>query len=374
MAKVATHLKKHGIHSIVAIPEGEDDYAKMLRELNISCYRISSLKRIKPSMNPFTHLKWLFFFPLSVFALIRLIRKCNVDIVQTGVSPVYLQGPIAAKLAGAKLIWYLEGVGIPLPLSGLIRILLIPFFYTLGDRIVCASEAVSSFHLSGSTLGKNSMVIYPPVDTAQFKPDVSSIDEYRKKFGIEPGEKIVGIVGNINPAKGYEFFFRAIKTIKEQAPDTRFLVVGTKLDTQETYWQTLKAQIEDMKIEDDIIFTGYRNDIAEIMNVMDIFALTSVVEAAPIVIMEAMACARPIVATRVGGIPELIEDGDTGIIVPPRDSEAIADAILHLLNSPEEAQRMGINARERAIGHFDVEISARKHRKIYQSVLKQSRT
>ena len=145
--------------------------------------------------------------------------------------------------------------------------------------------------------------------------------------------------------------------------------MGKRLETQEKYWQRLHTLIVDLEIEGDIILAGYRADIPEVMNAMDIFVLASVLEAAPIVVLEAMACAKPVIATRVGGVPELVIDGETGILVPPKQPEAIAKAVLYLLNHPKKAGETGLKGRQRVTDHFNLAMCAQRHEEIYNMVL-----
>lgn len=361
--QVAKHLKDDGFVSIVATPEGDKTFANLLNECDIPCYQIKNFKKLRSPLNLGAHLVWLLFFIPSMISLIRLIKRNRVTIVYTVGSPMYLQGPIAAKLSGAKLVWLLEDVYTPKWIKGL----LLPFLRFLPDEVAVVAEAVREYYLGNNT-SKNTALLHPPVDTTKFHPDYN-VERYRGEFKLKPEEKVIGIVGNINPLKGYEYFFPAAKLIKAAFPNIRFLVVGKRLETQEKYWRRLQALIANLEIEADLILTGSRIDIPQMMNLMDIFVLASVSEAAPAVVLEAMACAKPIVATRVGGVPELIIDGETGILVPSKDSKAIAEAVLYLLNHPEEARRMGIKGRERAIKLFDITRCIQRHKELYHTIL-----
>lgn len=362
--QVAKGLEEHGFSSIVAMPEGDKTFANLLNKLGIPYYQVRNFKRQQPTLNPAHHIKWFLFFIPGMLSLMRLIKKNKVGIVHTYVSPIYLQGHLAAKLSGAKLVWELDDANIPKWL----RVPLIPFFRFLPDKIAVGSKAANRHYFGNSTLAKETILLYPPQDTSKFHPDDKNVKEYRREFGLKAHDKVVGVVANIFPIKGYEYFFSAARLIREAFPKVKFLVVGEILKTREKYWQRLHRQIVDLQIEDDIILAGYRTDIPEILNTMDIFVLTSVSEASPAVILEAMSCAKPVVATRVGGVPELVIDRETGILVPPRDPKAISGAVLHLLNHPEEAREMGLKGRQRVIDHFDSAICIQKHEKIYKTV------
>lgn len=359
--QVARHLKEKGFINIVAIPQGDMTFADLLHENGIPCYQVRNFKRL-PGLSPHTVLTWLFYFVPGIVSLRRLIKRENVDIVHTGGWSIYLQGPLAAKLAGARLVWYLEDIITP----RLFKALLSPLLRFMPDKVVATAKVVGVYFL-GQNTGGNIPIIYPPVDTSKFRPNQNTL-KCRSEFGLGGADKVVGTVGNINPAKGYEYFFPAIGKIKKACPEAKFLVVGKKLETQEKYWRRLQALIANLEMGEDLTLTGHRLDIPEMINLMDIFVLSSVSEATPMVILEAMACAKPVVATQVGGVPEVVTDGETGILVPPRDPEAIAEAVLHLLNHPKEAREMGLKGRNKAVQLFDIEECVQKHRQLYESL------
>jgi len=363
--EVAKGMKADGFISVIAMPEGDRTFANLLDESNITHCQVKNFKRLRPTYNPAAHLFWLLFFVPSIISLMRLIRKNKVNIVHVN-GHLYLQGPLAAKLSGAKLVWHLNDVSTP----KLIRVFLLPFLHFLANRLAVSSKAVAKHDFGEeSARAKNTTLLYPPVDTSKFHPNYNNVEEYRREFGLKDSDKVVGTVGNINSTKGYEYFLLAAKMIKEVSPHVKFLVVGKKLETAEKYWQRIQALVTSLGIEKDVILTGARTDIPQIMNVIDIFVLASLAEAAPVVILEAMACAKPVVATKVGGVPELVTDGETGILVPPKDNKAIADAVLYLLNHPEEAKQVGMKGRQRVVEHFDVEKCVQKHKELYESLL-----
>lgn len=361
--QVARRLKEHGFNSIVAMPEGDKTFANSLNDAGIPYYQIRNFKRLPASLRLLSIMKWLFYFLPGMVSLMSLIKKNKVDIVHAN-GAMSIQVPLAARLSGSKLVWHLNDITAP----KLFRIALLPFLYFLPHKVVGSSEAVGRYYLGNSSLARRMTVLYPPIDTPKFYSD-KNVKEYRREFGLKPGDKVIGIVGNINPDKGYEYFLPAAKLVKQSLPKVKFLVVGKRLETKEKYWKRLRTLIANLQIEDDIIFAGYRADIPGIMNAMDIFVLASVFEAAPIVVLEAMACAKPVVATRVGGVPELIIDGETGVLVTPRDSKAIAEAILYLLDHPREAEEMGLKGCQRAIDHFNLAICVQRHEEIYKMVL-----
>jgi len=362
--QVAKRLKERGFTSIVAMPEGDKTFADILDDADIPYYQVRNFKRLPRPSDPLAIIRWLSYFIPCIVSLVRLIRRNKVDIVHVN-GIMNIQVSLATKLSGAKLVWHLNDVRNP----KLLKPILLPLLYFLPNRVATASEVVHrNYFGEGKNSVNNSTILYPPVDTTKFHPGYN-VEGIRNELRLKGQDKIVGTVGNINPAKGYEYFFSAARFVKEAFPEVKFLVVGKRLETQEKYWQRLHTLIVDLEIKDDIILAGYRADIPEVTNAMDIFVLASVLEAAPIVVLEAMACAKPVIATRVGGVPELVIDGETGILVPPKQPEAIAKAVLYLLNHPKEAGEMGLKGRQRVTDHFNLAMCAQRHEEIYNTVL-----
>lgn len=362
--QVAKLLKEHGFSSIVAMPEGDKTFADILDDADIPYYQVRNFKRLPRPSDPLAIMRWLSYFIPCIVSLVRLIRRNKVDIVHVN-GIMNVQVSLAAKLSEAKLVWHLNDVRNP----KLLKPILFPLLYFLPDRVATASEVVhKNYFGKGKNSANNATILYPPVDTTKFHPGYN-VEGIRSELRLKGQDKIVGTVGNINPAKGYEYFFSAAKLVKQAFPEVKFLIVGKRLETQEKYWQRLHTLIVDLEIEDDIILAGYRADIPQVTNAMDIFVLASVLEAAPIVVLEAMACAKPVIATGVGGVPELVIDGETGILVPPKQPEAIAKAVLYLLNHPKKAGEMGLKGRQRVTDHFSLEMCAQRHEEIYNMVL-----
>ncbi len=362
--QVAKKLKNDSISTIVVMPCGDQTFAGMLYDAGIPHLQLKSFRRLPNPSNPVGVFLWFCFFLPCVIVLFRLIRSEKVDIVHAN-GGLNIQVSLAAKLAGAKLLWHLNDVRSP----KLLKWLLLALFRILPDEVVVASAAVEKCYYGERSTGRM-VVLYPPVNTEDFYPDESRSAEYREEFGISSEEKVVGIVGNLNPFKGYEHFLKSVKIIKQNCSQARFLIVGKKLDTHNAYWNKLRSIVQDLRLQDDLIWTNHRTDISGIMNGMDVFVLSSILEAAPIVVLEAMASARPIVATAVGGVPELIVNGESGILVSPGDPEAIANAVQYLLTHQEKAQEMGEKARERAIREFDLSVCVQRHSELYNSLIR----
>lgn len=189
----------------------------------------------------------------------------------------------------------------------------------------------------------------------------------RASLGIEPDEKVVGIVGNFKPPKGYEYFVEAARRIIEVMPKVKFLVVG---QGEGKIKRNVEAFIEQHQLQDNIRLLGYRSDVNELVKIIDVFVLSSISEGLPLAAVEAMAASKPVVATRVGGLPELVQDGKNGFLVPAGDAAALAEKILILLRDHDLRQSMGLKAHKIAASAFSIEGMVDSYQQLYERLAK----
>lgn len=218
------------------------------------------------------------------------------------------------------------------------------------DRVVCCSRAVEKWVLGRESLGREKVTtIYNGVDLERFRGpgDRSGV---RKKFGIPEDAPLVGTVANFSFKKGYRHLLESARLILASEPRTWFLFVGSGPLEGE-----MKEAAKKVPHSGQIVFAGARTDIAELLAAMDIFVLASLWEGLPNVLLEAMAMARPVVATEVGGASELIESGKDGVLVPAAQDAALAEAVLALLRNPAQAREMGARAQEKIRRQFTLE-------------------
>ena len=151
--------------------------------------------------------------------------------------------------------------------------------------------------------------------------------ELRKELGLEVGRPLVGIVGRLVPIKGHGDFLRAARLVLDRMPDVKFLIVGDgELRAQ------LERQVDGLGIRDSVLFLGWRRDLPRVYADLDLIALSSLNEGSPVALIEAMAAGKPVVATNVGGVCDVVADGRDGLLVPPRDPQALAGAVCRLLS------------------------------------------
>jgi glycosyltransferase involved in cell wall biosynthesis len=210
----------------------------------------------------------------------------------------------------------------------------------------------------------------PIVETLYHGPDpaavsaVASDGDPRLEFGIPPGAPVVGTVANLKRHKGYEYLLSAAVEVRRALPDTRFILVGTG-----PLEHDLRRLAERLGIDDAIIFTGFRDDAVRIASCFDVFVLASIQEGLSVALIEAMSLGKPAVVTRVGGLPEVVEDGKQGFVVPASDPGSLASRVVTLLRDRRLLEAFGTEARLRA-GEFQMVNAVKRIETVYRELLR----
>lgn len=222
------------------------------------------------------------------------------------------------------------------------------------ERIIYVSDAQRQRHLEDYEFDKDkTRVIYNGLDLSRFDKDA------KPEIPVDGSRPIVLMVGVVRPGKGHPVAIDAARLV----PEADFLLVG---DGDEDLFAQYQAQASDL---DNVYFLGTRSDVPDLMLACDLVILPSDIEALPTVLIEAGAAGKACVATRVGGIPEIVIDGESGILIEPRDPDALAEAIKELVNSPEKLQAMGQEARKHIEEHFSLEGQSANLVALYEEVL-----
>lgn len=169
-------------------------------------------------------------------------------------------------------------------------------------------------------------------------------------FWMPKGAPVVGNVSALIPQKGQRFLIAAAARVVRDVPDARFLIIGDG-----ELRNTLEHQAKQLGLERHLLLTGHRRDAMALVKSLDLFVVSSLTEGLGTAVLEAMACGRPVVATRTGGIPEIIVDGETGLLVPPHDDAALAAAIVRILRDGEQRARIAEAGRARVVAEFSVD-------------------
>lgn len=233
------------------------------------------------------------------------------------------------------------------------------------NKCVANCNAVKEQTLQKERLPEEKVeVIYNGMDFSPYQKSYNG-NAFRKAIGIDNQNSLVGMIANFNfEIKGHQFFIEAAKRISEQVSNVEFILVGDG-----ALRQRFEKLAEELGIRQKIHFLGRRSDIPVILSSLNVSVLCSTNEGFSNVILESMAAGKPVVATKVGGSPEMVTDGVTGYLVPPADSNSLAKAIIDLLHEPNKAEEMGKEGRKIVQEKFTVEAMAKQYEKLYKELI-----
>ncbi len=227
------------------------------------------------------------------------------------------------------------------------------------DRLIAVSKAIEAKIQDEGRSGAPVSLIYNGVDLARYD-HTDPCCTFREQYGIEPDSVVVGVVARLEPEKGHPTLLEAWPAVLRAVPNATLLVVGEGSRHAE-----LERQAAILRIAHRVVFTGRRDDVPEVTAALDVAVLPSYREAQGLSILEAMALSRPVVASRVGGIPEVIEDGVSGLLVPPHDPAALAAAIVRLLTDHPYADMIGRAGHDVVHERFCIELMVRAVETVY---------
>lgn len=230
------------------------------------------------------------------------------------------------------------------------------------DAIIAISDGVKQVLIDGGVDSGVIQVIPSGIDFSPFE-QATSKDYLRRELSFEEDDFLVGIVAHLADHKGHRYLVQASKILKENAPKIKVIVVG-----EGPLRMDLNKQVKELHIEDMVFFLGFREDIPQILASLDVFVLSSYLEGLGSSILDAMASRLPVVATRVGGIPELVVNGKTGLLVPPRNPSALAQAILKLYHDRNLSSHLGQKGYEIVHQKFSAESMANKIIDLYKKL------
>jgi L-malate glycosyltransferase len=242
----------------------------------------------------------------------------------------------------------------------------------LADCVLVNAEAVRAFLIDQGYDPAKIVVIRNGVDLERFSdpPDARAV---RRELGVPVSAPLVAVASRLHPLKGIEHFLEAAAAVGRRLPEVRFLVIGETSPTDRAYFDVLTNLAERLGIRDRVIFTGLRNDVPRLLACAAVSVMPSLNEALSNVLLESMAAGVPVVATRVGGTPEAVQDGVTGLLVPPGDAGALARSIDRLLSDPESAERLGQSGRQLVRRHFSIDTMVQATERLYDTLLEKRR-
>lgn len=305
------------------------------------------------------------------FKLAKVFRQHKFDVIHTHSWGTLLEGVIGGKLAFSPAIIHGEHGTFPeqFPHKHVQR-----FFWGRADKVLSVSDLLGK-KLSRVTRFQNDKihVILNGVDHSKIFPSEEKRREFRRKFGFKEDDFIVGTVGRLNHVKNHPMIIRGISHIIKKGDAIDFTLVGggSLVDSLGKNLQTLS---NDLNVSDHFHFLGYHKDMNMIYNGFDVFTLTSFSEGCSNVIQEAMFAGKPVIATDVGGNPELVQDGETGFLVQSDNDLQWAEVVRTLRNNPSVLKKMGVQSYQYARDHFSLHQMVTAYEDVYLDACGRSRS
>lgn len=299
------------------------------------------------------------------FKLSKLIKQRGIDIIHAQNVSSWLYCAPASFLSGKPLIYTAhtssDYSGLHIYKWRLVENILARFT----KRVTTVAAIIAEYMKKKEFVPANKIeVIYNGIDCKKYEQSVDVVLK-KRELGIKESEYVIGNVARLTPVKNHELLITAFEQIKERIPNARLFVAG-----EGPLKEQLTDFIKQLSLESFVTLMGDRRDIHELLKVFDVFVLPSLKEGFPMVLLEAMAASIPVIATDVGGNKELVLNGETGLVIPPNNANALQEAIMKLHDFPDLAKTMGKNGERRVQEGFTFDMMINKYEKVYASLLK----
>ena len=300
--------------------------------------------------------------PLNLVRLFRLFRREKYDLLHTHNSRADVYGILAGKMAGVKrMMASIHGYQRYDKINPLFKIrgwILRKF----SDRIITISDALKDLISENERIDKKKMeTVYYGLKPLNLEEGGKTV---REEFHLDPDAPLLVDVGRLIPVKGHDYLIQALSKVIAFFSKIRLFIVGDGI-----LMGDLKDLTHQLGLKEHIIFTGYRRDVPRFLTEANLFVFPTLGEGFGLVLLEAMAFKKPIVATRVMSIPEIVEDGKSGLLVAPRSAEALADAIIHLLSHKDQSEDFGRRGYELLFSKFSIKRMVEETERIYDQLL-----
>jgi len=309
---------------------------------------------------------------LAVARMVRIIRRHEIDIVHTHGVRANLVGRLGARLAGVKHIVTTVHSVLEQDYPTFLARMTNKFMEKLTERyvecFVTVSDLLKQDLVAKGTRPERVVTIYNGIKLEDFQPAKVSTD-VRSRLRLPVELPVVGIIARLHPVKGHGIFLRAARQVLKELPQARFLIVGSGFHRP---W--IEAEVERLGLKKNVIFTGFMEDIPGVLAALDVLVISSLSEGFGLTAVEAMAMEVPVVATRVGGLPEIITDGENGLLVPAGDAGALAKKILWLLENPVAGENMAKKGRATVEEKFTIQGMAQQTQALYDGLAGRKRS
>jgi glycosyltransferase involved in cell wall biosynthesis len=298
----------------------------------------------------------------AVYDLCRVLRRHRIEVINTHKPKTQTLARMAASLARVPVVVATRRVSFPLRQHLLTRLK----WVTGVARIIAVSKKVEEVLIRSGVPSEKAVTIYGAIDLKRFHPGLDDRG-IRREFELDEMTPVVGKVADYRPWKGYQVFLEAAALILSEMPEVRFFAIGKKMP----HYDEMLNMARRLGIERQVVFTGFRDDVERFYRMMAVSVNCATEgEGLPGVLRESLAMEVPVVATDVGGSREVVMDGETGLIVPPSDPKAMAQAILRLLKDPELRLKMGRYGHKRMEEQFSIDAMVNQTEALYRSLLR----
>lgn len=366
LARLVERLDRQRFSPIVAVPS-DGPLIPRLKAAGAAVVVMPALWKLTSRRGRWFLAGFALHYPLAVRSLVRLIRRERIDLVHTNTIH-NLYGGAAAARAHVPHVWHIREI---VWQSAALRRLELALVRRWATRIVTTSEAVAAMFGPPGKRPPQLVKIPNGVETTRYAP--GSGTRIRAELGVTPDQTLVGTVCRLDNWKGVDVFLDAAAAIARDRPSARFAVVGGPVIGQEDYAAALKQRASALGLDEVVRFSDWRflpDEMPDVHRALDLLVLAST-EPEPfgLVLLEAMATGKPVIATARGGPTEIVQDGVTGLLIPPRDAAALAAAIRTLLDDPATARAMGEAGRRRVVEHYGADRYAQRIQAMYGEIL-----
>lgn len=302
--------------------------------------------------------KYAYNFISSIRSLVRIIKEYDIDIIHAHQPVPIMIGKIISKICKKPIVTTAHNIYDPKVLTSKM--------YTKGDLVISVSEKVRISMINTFGVPKDKVfTIHNGINTKRIQNSMYVKGSIRDEFKINKDCTLVGVIAGLREQKGLDYFIKSAKCIIDEIDNVKFIIVG-----EGPLKNSLVELTKSLDISDKVIFTGFRNDVGNIINDIDIFCLSSLYEGLPIALLEALANSKPVLVTDVGGIPEIIEHGVNGMMVPPRNVELFSNTLKSMLLNKDLIEKLRINAYKSISEELNENSMAIKHIYIYKKLIR----
>lgn len=346
------HLNREAFEPLVALP-GAGPLVERIARLGVETV-ILPQQKLK-ARNPLPYLK-------TVFSFVNLVRGRHIDLIHSNMDIGNQYGVVVAKLTGIPIICHTRNI---LSERSFRRMLL-----GYANVLIANSRAVAASYANYVTKSQKIVVIHNGVDSNEFSPIRARSGVFRRKLELPDDAFVIGHIARICPEKGQHTLIDAMALVAKTYSEVYALIVGdTIIDDSVAFLMSLKQRMLEHKLDERVIFMGFVDNIIDLYADLNLVVLSSLCEPFGRTLIEAMAMEKPVVATRAGGVVEVVEHGVNGLLVQPNNHIQLAETILKVIENRNAAREFGMNGRKLVERFFSIEQTVRKIEQVYLETL-----